>query len=320
MIDDISSLKQAMAQMDAEDPVVSQAAKERAAQILNRARLSFAKVAELIEQRRLLLRPKILANLKRMDEPVLGEAAFRDAGSALRHEGQSFRQIAEAIELSGNAAPRYDNSVRKSESKSEPRNEPWRDMVGEPGALTWARAANVVLRFVFFPLRHPIQFLTIALLATVLFNVLRGVTVGRQISGFVDGVAGVRKRTDAAINSASSLLDKKASPQTGEAASPPAPSAPAPSPPSASPSPSTDSAPPANEAAPAPAPPAPSQASTARPDARGAASRLATSDRPQTARPRAFGDLMPAELRRNSRGAGPCIGGTGGCYWGGRQY
>src|ERR1700744_1680912 len=108
MIDAMASLKQAMGQLDAQDPAAAGAAKDRAAQILGEAKLSFSKLAELIEQRRLLLRPKIVANLKRMDQPdLLGDAAFRDAGSALRREGQSFRQIAEAIELNG-GTPRYD--------------------------------------------------------------------------------------------------------------------------------------------------------------------------------------------------------------------
>ncbi len=101
MIDDMAVLKQAMEQMDAEDPEVAQAAKDRAAETLGKAQLSFSKIAELIEQRRLLLRPRIVAGIKRMDQPgMIGDAAFRDAGSALRREGQSFRQIAEAIEFS----------------------------------------------------------------------------------------------------------------------------------------------------------------------------------------------------------------------------
>src|SRR5215469_1642232 len=116
MIDDMASLKQAMGQMDAQDPAVAEAARDRAAKILSDAKLSFSKLAELIEQRRLLLRPKIVANLKRMDQPdMLGDAAFRDAGSALRREGQSFHQIAEAIELNGGPAPRYDDPMQVSE-------------------------------------------------------------------------------------------------------------------------------------------------------------------------------------------------------------
>jgi hypothetical protein len=58
MIDDMAGLKKAMEQMDAEDPIVAQAAKDRAAQTLSDARLSFSKMADLIEQRRLLLRPR----------------------------------------------------------------------------------------------------------------------------------------------------------------------------------------------------------------------------------------------------------------------
>ena len=38
MIDDMTSLKQAMIQMDAEDPVAAEAAKARAAQILSNAK------------------------------------------------------------------------------------------------------------------------------------------------------------------------------------------------------------------------------------------------------------------------------------------
>ena len=49
MIDDMAGLKKAMEQMDAEDPVVAQAAKDRAAQTLSDAKLSFAKMADLIE-------------------------------------------------------------------------------------------------------------------------------------------------------------------------------------------------------------------------------------------------------------------------------
>ncbi|HYS84247.1 MAG TPA: hypothetical protein VEN78_04500, partial [Bradyrhizobium sp.] len=108
MIDDMALLKKTMEQMDAEDPIVAQAAKDRAAQTLSDAKLSFSKMAELIEQRRLLLRPRIVATIKRMDQPgMLGDAAFRDAGSALRREGQTFGQIAEAIERTGGPTSEY---------------------------------------------------------------------------------------------------------------------------------------------------------------------------------------------------------------------
>ena len=116
MIDDMASLKQAMEQMDADDVAVAEAAKDRAAQILSDAKLNFSKMAELIEQRRLLLRPKIVTSIKRMDQPdTLGDAAFRDTGASLRREGQSFRQIAEALELNGGTAPRYEDTVHKGD-------------------------------------------------------------------------------------------------------------------------------------------------------------------------------------------------------------
>lgn len=324
MIDDMVSLKQAMQQMDAQDPVAAQAAKDRAAQLLSNANSSFSKMADLIEQRRLLLRPKIVASIRRMDQPeMLGEAAFRDAGSALRHEGQSFRQIAEAIELSGNPALRYEDPVQKSGL--------FYGVASEPGALTRARAANVVLRIIFSPLRHPVRFLTIVLLATVVFNVLRGATIARQISGFVESISGARQRTDSAMTSASSFFGKRTSQQSDETAAPPTPPAPTPSAPTtpSSPPPSnapaTASAPPTTTAESAPPVPQPSvsaapPSSTPRLEARGAASRSAANERPPTVGPRVFERLMPAELRRNSRSAGRCIGGTGGCYWGGGQY
>jgi hypothetical protein len=340
MIDDMASLKQAMEQMDADDVAVAQAAKERAAQILSEANLNFSKMAELIEQRRLLLRPKIVASIKRMDQPdMLGDAAFRDTGISLRREGQSFRQIAEAIELNSGPAPRYEDPVRKSEPLYH------MEMESEPGPPRWLRALNFVMRFIFFPVRRPIRFLAIALLAGLLFSAFRGGTVGQRVSEFVDTVAGVRQRTDKAVSSVGRLLR-----QSQEGAAPPTPPAPipsspaaAPSPPSATPStgPTTASAPPAPAAttpaptttAPAPsanelAPPAPPPAapagppaSTPRLDARGVPpSNSAANDRPRTVRPRAFEDMMPEGLRRNSRMAGPCSGGVGGCYWGGGRY
>jgi hypothetical protein len=348
MIDDMASLKQAMEQMDAQDPAVADAAKDRAAQILGNAKLSFSKMAELIEQRRLLLRPKIVANIKRMDQPdMLGDAAFRDAGSALRREGQSFRQIAEAIELNGRAAPRREDPVQTSEPLHQ------MEMAIETGVPVWLKVLAFIARIVFFPVRHPLRFTAIGILAILLFSALRGFTgVGQQISGFVDGVVGARERVDKAMLSVSSFVDRRISPQSKEAAPPPTPPASIPSPPAAAPSPpaapsspaaapsppsaipsaapATASAPPvsapapsANESAPsAPSPAAPAgpPVSTPRLDAKGTPSRSAANDRPRMVRPRALGDLMPERIRRNSRSAGPCIGGAGGCYWGGGQY
>jgi hypothetical protein len=110
--DGMMLLRQEMEWMDAEDLDVAKAAKDRAAEILNDAELSFSKLAELIERRQLLLRPRILTNIKRMDTPgMLGDAAFRDVRSALGREGQSFREIAEALELNSRPVFRYDEAV-----------------------------------------------------------------------------------------------------------------------------------------------------------------------------------------------------------------
>ncbi len=354
MIDDMPRLKQAMEQMDAEDPAVAQAAKDRAAQTLSDAKLNFSKMAELIEQRRLLLRPRIVAGIKRMDQPgMLGDAAFRDTGSALRREGQSFRQIAEAIELAARPSLRYEDPVQMSE--------PLHQMASEPGTPAWLRALVFVASIVFFPLRHPIRFLAIALLATLLFYALRGfVPSGQQALGYFDGVAAVRHSVDKAMSSVSSFVNEHILRQSKEAtATPPAPipspPAAAPSPPSATPSaaPATAPAPPATAPAPsanAPAAPAPPSAapappsaapagppvSTPRRDARGkppsksaANCGAAREDRYpwsrccapfEDDRPRAFEDIIPEGIRRHSRMAGPCSGGVGGCSWGGSQY
>ena len=335
MIDDMASLKQAMEQMDADDVAVAEAAKDRAAQILSDAKLSFSKMAELIEQRRLLLRPKIVTSIKRMDQPhTLGDAAFRDAGASLRREGQSFRQIAEALELSGGTAPRDEDTVQKGLVLHQ------MEMESEPDGPDWPRTPTLAMRIVGYPFRHPIRFLTIALLAVMLFNGLRDFAgFGRRISGYVGDVSAARERADAAMSSVSSFLEKRIMRPSQEAAGPPTSTAPIPSPsPANSPPPATpstgsavtsaplataaDSS--ANESGPPAPPPAAAASPTAqapRLDARGAPpSNPAAKDRPQTVHPRALEDMMPARIRRNSRMAGPCIGGAGGCYWGGGQY
>ena len=207
MIDDMTALKQAMGEMDAEDPAVAEAAKDRAARILGDARLSFSKMAELIEQRRLLLRPRIVANIKRMDQPdMLGDAAFRDAGSALRREGQTFRQIAEAIELNGGPPSRYVDPVQTSEALQTNLS------LSEPAEPVWLYALALAARIIFFPVRHPLRFFTVGLLAFVLFNTVRGfVGFGAaSFPGFVDVVAGARQRVDKAM---SAVVDKRNSQQ-----------------------------------------------------------------------------------------------------------
>jgi hypothetical protein len=356
MIDDMAPLKQAMEQMDSEDPAVAQAAKDRAAQILSDAKLNFSKMAELIEQRQLLLRPMIVTRIKRMDQPgMLGDAAFRDTGNALRKEGQSFRQIAEAIEYTDRLAPRYVDLVQNSE--------PLHQAASEPDAPVWPRALAFAANIVLFPLRHRIRFLVIALLVILPFYALRGfVALGQQVSGYFDGVTAVRQRADKAMSSVSSFVNEQILRQSKEAATPPTPPAPipspsaaAPSPPSANPStaPATAAAPPATAPAPlatestprapssaAPAPPSAAPAgppvSTPRRNARGQPpSKSATNcgaapeDRypwPCCCAPSGDGgpptleDVIPERIRRNSRMGGPCVGGVGGCYWGGGQY
>jgi hypothetical protein len=359
MIDDMAILKQAMEQMDAEDPVVAQAAKDRAAQTLSDARLSFSKMAQLIEQRRLLLRPRIVASIKRMDQPgMLGDAAFRDTGSALRREGQSFRQIAEAIELAGRPSLQYEDPAQNSSAPPhQMASEPLYPMAGEPGEPAWMSALGFVASMVFFPLRHPARFLAIALVAILLLYGLGGfVSLGQHV---FDGVAAVRRSADRAMSSVSSFVDEQVLRRSKKATAPPTAPAPIPSAPAASPSatppaapatapapPATASAPSANASAPpaapsaAPAPPSASPAGppapTPRRDAKGdppsgsAANRgAAREDRSSGSggsapfeddRPRAFEDIIPGGIRRHSRVAGPCIGGVGGCYWGGGHY
>jgi hypothetical protein len=363
MIDDMARLKQALEQMDAEDPTVAQAAKDRAAQTLSDAKLNFSKMAELIEQRRLLLRPRIVAGIKRMDQPgMLGDAAFRDTGSALRREGQSFRQIAEAIERTDRPAPQYEDPVQTSE--------PLHQMAREPGTPAWLRALAFVASIVFFPLLHPIRFLAIALLAILVFYALRDfVPLGRQALGYFDGVAAIRDSAGKAMSSVSSIVNEYILRRSKEATAPPRPPAPIPSPPAAAPpppsptpsaAPATAPAPPATAPAPSansPAPLAPPSAAPAAPSAAPAGPPVSTprrdtrgnppskpaancgaaredrcpwsrccapfeDDRPRIEedRPRTFEDIIPEGIRRHSRMAGPCIGGVGGCSWGGSQY
>ena len=393
MIDDFTALKQAMEQMDAEDPTVAQAAKDRAAQTLSDARLSFAKMADLIEQRQLLLQPRIVARIKRMDQPgMLGDSAFRDAGSALRKEGQSFGQIAEAIERSGRLAPPHEDMAQYSG--------PLQQIESERAAPAWLGALGLVARIVFFPLRHPIQFLAIALLAILLFYAVRDlVPSGRQALAYFDGVAAIRDSAVGVMSSVSSFVNEHILRRSKEATAPPTPAAPIPSPPAAAPSPpsATPSAAPATASAPhattpapsattpapsaaapapsanTPAPPAPPSAAPAAPSAAPAGPPVSTprrdarskppsrsaanccaarqdpyprcchyapfednrlyappednrrytpseDNRSEDNRPRALEDIIPEGLRRSSRAAGSCVGGIGGCYWGGGRY
>jgi hypothetical protein len=337
MIDDMAPLKQAMEQMDAEDPVAAQAAEERAAKILSDARLSFSKMGELIERRRLLLRPMIVANIKRMDQPgMLGDAAFRNAGSALRREGQSFRQIAEAIERTGRPTPGHQEPMQ--------RGEPPQRMATEPGEPAWRRALALVRKIVFFPLRRRMLSLAIALIAILLLYALQGfLAIGEHVFGNSDGIVAVRHSADQAMSSVSSFVNKNILLQSKEATAPPpslapisSPPAAAPSPPSVTPSaaPATASAPPTTVptfAAHASAPPAPSPAAPAPPPTAPAGPPVSTPPRNARGEPpsrsapncgaaredryrcsrrsapfesnrqRAFEDMTSETMRRNSR-------------------
>jgi hypothetical protein len=332
MINDMASLKQAMEQMDADDAVVAEAAKDRAGQILSDAKLSFSKMADLIEQRRLLLRPKILSSIKRMDQPHgLGDAAFRDTSASLRREGQSFGQIAEALEASGGSPRPYETTLQQ-------RDEPYRmEMEDEPDGRAWPGAPMLVMYILGYPFRHPVRSLVIALLVVLLFNGLRDLTgFGRRVAGYAGNVSAARESTDAAASSVSSFVEKWIMRPFRQAETPPAPPTPVPGaspvspPPVAAPStgPAVTAAPPATApglstkapASPSTAPSSPVER-TLRKDARSApSSNPAAKGDQQTAPPRALEQMVPQEFRRDSRLGGRCSGGVGGCYWGGGQY
>jgi hypothetical protein len=164
-------------------------------------------------------------------KPGTTGAAFRDAGSALRREGQSFRQIAEAIERTGRPAPGYENPVQQ--------REPLQQMASEPGEPAWRRALALVRKIVLFPLRRRIMSLAITLIAILLLYALHGfVAIGEQFSGYFDGAGAVLTSADKAISSLSSFVNERILPQSKEATAPPMPPVPIPSPPAAAPSPS----------------------------------------------------------------------------------
>ncbi len=310
MINDMASLKLAMEQMDSEDAEDAEAAKDRAAKILSDANMNFAKLAELIEQRRLLLRPRIVANIKKMDQPeILSDATFRDVSASLRREGQSFRQIAEALELNGGAGARPGDGTSEAPLRSEP-------------AGLGSRAGTLAMRVIGYPVRHPIRFLTIALLAVLLFNGLRDLTgLSRRVSGYATVVSTARERWDGIKSSVTWFFEERImrrsrealAPQTDTARTPPSDTAP----PSSSPPPS----PPPASAPPPAAPLTGPAATTGRSGtAAPAPSKPAVKDRRQAEQSRVVEEWVPPEIRRRSRGSGRCVGGIGGCYWGGGQY
>jgi len=87
--------------MDGGDGDAALAAKKEVARLLADAQLSFAAIAEQLEQRRLLMPPDIIAALKRIDLPGEGDAAFVGARKLLSRAKLSFQDIAQALEHRG---------------------------------------------------------------------------------------------------------------------------------------------------------------------------------------------------------------------------
>jgi hypothetical protein len=177
------------------------------------------------------------------------------------------------------------------------------------------------MRVISYPLRHPIRFLTIALLSVLLFNGLRDLTgLGRRVSEYAGGVSAARERWDAVTSSVSSFFAKRLTPTSKEAAAPPTPatSTPSPSPanPPPSPAPSTGPVVTTPPGATTTVPPP----TTAPPSTSVPPSKPAAKDRRQAAQRRPLEEWVPPEVRRRSRVSGPCVGGIGGCYWGGGHY
>jgi len=323
MLDNMASLRQAMEEMDAQDPAASLAAKDRAAQILKDNDLNFTKMAELIEQRRLLLRPKILASMKRMDHEMLGEVSFRETGNALRREGQSFRQVADALELNRGLEPQHEDSLLTSE--------PSHEMAIEPGRRAPLRAASGRTSIFFFPLRHPFWFFLIALAAVGLIYIVSSLGVTDRPRG--DRTQAVVSATPScptppcsaspsATPSATSSATVAGTPPT--TTSTPSPNAATSLPPTASPCPPTSTS--SRDAYGASSSTSSRDAygassSTSSRDAYGASSSKSTVNDCTEMRPAPiFGSLIPTRHRRDSTSAGQCVRGVGGCRWGGGQF
>jgi len=182
---------------------VAQAAKDRAAQVLSEANLSFAKMAEMIEQRRLLLRPRIIAGIK-----AHGSARHaRRRGIPRRRQRAAQRRPELFVRL-----PRPSNSIAPDPSP-DTKNRcgwisarvRWRVKPVMPPGFTepaWLRALFFVAGIILFPLRHPIRFLALVLVAILLFYALRGfVSLGQQASAYSDGVGAIRHGADRALSS-----------------------------------------------------------------------------------------------------------------------
>jgi hypothetical protein len=98
--DKAAYLDRLFVQMDAPGDNEALAAKQRVASLLTGAELSFGKIGEQIEQRRLLLSPDIVAAIKRIDLKGEGDAAFIGTRKMLARAKLSFQHIAEALDAS----------------------------------------------------------------------------------------------------------------------------------------------------------------------------------------------------------------------------
>ena len=174
----------------------------------------------------------------------------------------------------------------------------------EPDAANTSQATS-------FPVRGLIQLLVLGLLAVTSIYALREFAAGNwHFPGYRAGLS-TRQRAEATAPPTSPAPAQSASPDAPAVQSAPQGPAANETPPSASSSTAQANPPAANP--PAATPPA------ATPP-RSPPSASAANDRPRTAQSRAYNDFMPDQIRRKSRFAGPCMGGVGGCYWGGGQY
>jgi hypothetical protein len=172
-----------------------------------------------------------------------------------------------------------------------------------------------------------------------------------SVSSFIhEGILRQSKEATAPPTSPAPIPSPPAAAPSPPSATPSAAPAAAPAPPATAPAPSANAPAPLAPPSAAPAPPLEAPAgppvSTPRRDVRGAPpSRSAANrgaaredrdplsrapfedDRPRIEddRPRTFEDIIPEGIipegiRRRSRTAGPCVGGVGGCAWGGGRY
>ena len=165
--------------------------KDRAAKILSDARLNFSKLAKLIEQRRPLLWPSIVANIKKMDQPVmLSDPAFRAAAASLRREARAWSDRRSARTERRNRATIEDTALRS--------DVPYRS---EPGAPL-RRPGRLPCHDFLSPSTSD-RFLPSPALGAAVQRLARSHRLGRRVSGYVGGVSAAVSR-DAVTSSVSS--------------------------------------------------------------------------------------------------------------------